>query len=69
MDHPEHTYIGDGMKIKLLPLENGVAVKGAGLTTVRTFFGGQGSGNTGGWAPDSKKFAWTEYEKIALEAK
>jgi hypothetical protein len=38
--------------------------EGAELTTVRTFFGGQGSGNTGGWAPDSTKFAWTEYEKI-----
>ena len=64
MDHPDHTYIGDGIKIKLLRLENGVAAKGAELTTVRTFFGGQGSGNTGGWAPDSKKFAWTEYEVL-----
>lgn len=69
MDHPDHTYIGDGMKIKLLRLKSGVAAKGAELTTVRTFFGGQGSGNTGGWAPDSKKFAWTEYEKIAEPAK
>jgi len=64
MDHPDHTYIGDSMKIKLLRLENGVAMKGAELTTVRTFFGGQGSGNTGGWSADSKKFAWTEYEPI-----
>ena len=64
MDHPDHNYIGDGIKIKLLRLENGVAAKGAELTTVRTFFGGQGSGNTGGWAPDSKKFAWTEYEML-----
>jgi len=69
MDHPDHTWIGDGMKIKLLRLENGVAAKGAELTTVRTFFGGQGSGNTGGWAPDSKKFAWTEYEAITAQAR
>ena len=64
MDHPDHQYVGDGMKIKLLRLENGVGAKGADLTTVRTFFGGQGSGNTGGWAHDSKKFAWTEYETL-----
>ena len=64
IDHPDHTYIGEGIKIKLLPLQNGVAAPGAQLTPVRTFFGGQGSGNTGGWAPDSKKFAWTEYETI-----
>ena len=68
MDHPDHTYIGDGMKIKLMRLSHGVGAKGAGLTTVRTFFGGQGSGNTGGWAPDSKKFAWTEYETISAGA-
>lgn len=65
MDHPDHNYIGAGMKIKLLRLKNGVGAKGAKLTTVRTFFGGQGSGNTGGWAPDSKTFAWTEYEVVA----
>ena len=64
MDHPDHQYIGEGMKIKVLPLVNGVGAKGAELKTVETFFGGQGSGNTGGWAPDSKKFAWTEYEKV-----
>jgi TolB protein len=69
MDHPDHSYIGAGMKIKLLRLENGVGAKGAELTTVRTFFGGQGAGNTGGWSPDSKKFAWTEYEAIPEQAK
>lgn len=69
MDHPDHDYIGDGIKIKLLRLRNGVAAKGAELTTVSTFFGGQGSGNTGGWAPDSKKFTWTEYETIPKRAK
>lgn len=69
MDHPDHTYIGPGMKIKLLRLENGVAAKGSELTTVSTFFGGQGSGNTGGWARDAKKFAWTEYETIPKQAK
>lgn len=69
MDHPDHTYIGDGMKIRLLRLENGVGAKGAELITVRTFFGGQGSANTGGWAPDSKKFAWTEYETLPGAAK
>ncbi|HWE85245.1 MAG TPA: hypothetical protein VG267_09900 [Terracidiphilus sp.] len=69
MDHPDHNYIGDGIKIKLLRLKNGVGAKGAELTTVRTFFGGQGSGNTNGWAPDSKKFAWTEYEKNPQQAK
>jgi TolB protein len=69
IDHPDHSFIGGGMKIKLLKLENGVAAKGAELTTVRTFFGGQGSGNTGGWMMDSKKFAWTEYEKIGESTK
>ena len=64
MAHPDHAYIGNDMKIKLLRLENGVVAKGAELVTVRTFYGGQGSGNTGGWAPDSKKFAWTEYETL-----
>jgi len=64
MDQSEHTYIGPGMQIKLLRLKNGVALNGAELTTVRTFFGGQGSGNTGGWAPDSTKFAWTEYDPL-----
>ena len=69
MDHPDHSYIGDGMKIKLLRLQNGVGAKGAELTTVRTFFGGQGAGNTGGWSPDSKTFVWTEYEPISEQAK
>lgn len=69
IDHPDHSYIGDGIKIKLLRLDNGVAAKGAELTTVRTFFGGQGSSNTGGWSPDSKKFAWTEYETIPTPSK
>ena len=69
MDHPDHAYIGDGMKIKLLHLENGAGAKGAELTTVRIFVGGQGSGNTGGWSPDSKKFAWTEYETISEQSK
>ena len=69
IDHPDHSYIGEGMKIKLLRLKNGVGAKRAELTTVRTFFGGQGAGNTGGWSPDSKKFVWTEYEKIPEQAK
>jgi TolB protein len=69
MDHPDHNFIGQGMKIKLLRLKDGVGAKGAELQTVRTFFGGQGSGNTGGWAPDSKRFAWTEYEVIPQSAK
>jgi TolB protein len=69
IDHPDHSYIGDGMNIKLLRLKNGVGAKGAELTTVRTFFGGQGAGNTGGWSPDSKYFVWTEYEKIPEQTK
>jgi Tol biopolymer transport system component len=68
-DHPDHDYIGDGMKIKLLRLKDGVGAKGAELATVRTFFGGQGAGNTGGWSMDSKRFTWTEYEKIQPQAK
>jgi TolB protein len=69
MDHPDHNYIGDGMKIKLLRLHDGVGAEGVELMTVRTFFGGQGAGNTGGWSMDSKRFAWTEYEKIPPPAK
>ena len=67
MDQPDHSYIGDGMKIKLLRLKNGMGAKGAELTTVRSFFGGQGAGNAGGWSSDSKKFAWTEYEAIQAQ--
>jgi TolB protein len=69
IDHPDHNYIGESIKVKLLRLKDGVGEKGAELTTVRTFFGGQGAGNTGGWSPDSKKFAWTEYEPIPEQAK
>lgn len=69
MDHPDHNYIGPGMKIKLLRLTNGMAAKGAELTMVRRFFGGQGAGNTGGWSADSKTFAWTEYEKVSAAGK
>jgi Tol biopolymer transport system component len=64
MDHPDHDFIGDGMRIRLLRLKDGLGAKGAELTTVRTFFGGQGAANTGGWSADSKRFAWTEYEKV-----
>jgi hypothetical protein len=46
-----------------------VAAKGSELTTVRTFFGGHVSVISGGWSADSKKFAWTEYEKIRGQAK
>lgn len=69
IDHPDHSYIGEGMKVRMLRLDNGVAARGAELIAVRTFFGGQGAGNTGGWSADSKKFAWTEYEKIPQPAK
>ena len=69
IDHPDHSYTGDGMKIKLLRLKNGVGSEGAELTTLKTFFGGQGAGNTGGWSPDSKKFIWTEYETTPGQAK
>ena len=65
MDHPDHNYIGDGMKIKMLRLKNGVGAKGAELTTVRIFFGGQGSGNTGGWTQDSRQVSWTESDDCA----
>lgn len=68
MDHPDHSYIGKGMRIRLLHLEGGGA-KVAELMTVSTFFGGQGSGNTGGWSPDSTKFVWTEYETVAEQTK
>ena len=67
LDHPDHNYIGEGMKIKLLRLDHGAGAKGAALETVRTFFGGQGAGNTGGWSADSKTFVWTEYEKIPAQ--
>jgi len=69
MDQPDHQYVGPNMKIRVLKLKDGVATKGAELETVATFFGGQGSGNTSGWAPDSKKFAWTVYEELPAAAK
>ena len=57
------------MKIKLLRLRNGVGSKRRRIDDGEAFFGGQGTGNTGGWSRDSKKFAWTEYEKIPEQAK
>lgn len=69
LDQPDHGYIGEGMKIKLLRLKDGLPATGAELTTVRTFFGGQGSGNTSGWSPDSKQFAWTGYVRVPEQAK
>jgi hypothetical protein len=32
-----------------------------------SFHGGQGSANTSGWAPDSKKIVWSVYEKLPAE--
>lgn len=64
IDHPDHQYIGSGMKIRLLSLTGGA---GAEFKTVATFYGGQGSGNTSGWAPDSKRFAWVVYEKVPAQ--
>lgn len=69
MDHPSHNYIGPHMEIKLLRLVHGMAAKGAKLTTVSTFIGGQGSANTSGWAPNSTEFIWTEYEKTSEKTK
>jgi len=67
-DLPGHLYIGPDMKIELWPLPDGPGGKVGERQVVSTFHGGQGAGNTSGWAPDSKRIVWSVYEKLPDEA-
>ena len=68
-DQPGHLFIGANVKVSLWPLIGGPGGKGGELQTVSTFYGGQGSGNTSGWSPDSNKIVWSVYEKLPEPAK
>jgi len=59
-----HLFIGANVKLSLWPLLGGPGGKVGELQTVSTFYGGQGSDNTSGWSPDSKKITWLVYEKL-----
>ena len=67
-DQPGHLFIGANVKLNLWPLDDGPGGKVGELRTLSTFYGGQGSGNTSGWAPDSKKIIWSVYEKLPAES-
>jgi len=68
-DQPGHLFIGANVKLSLWPLIGGPGGKAGELQTVSTFYGGQGSGNTSGWSPDSKRIIWSVYEKLTEPAK
>ena len=68
-DQRGHLFIGGNVKLSLWPLIGGPGGKGGELQTVSTFYGGQGSGNTSGWSPDSNKIVWSVYEKLPEPAK
>lgn len=61
---PGHLFIGPNVKLSLWPLPGGPGGKVGVLQTVSTFYGGQGSGNTNGWSPDSMKIIWSVYKKL-----
>jgi Tol biopolymer transport system component len=58
-----HGYIGEGMKIRMIPAP-GDQPGSAPIQTLATFYGGQGTTNTTGWSPDSKRFAYVVYERL-----
>ncbi|HYZ85898.1 MAG TPA: hypothetical protein VE621_15920 [Bryobacteraceae bacterium] len=58
-----------GMLLRMLPASSGRVKLGAEPTVLVTFFGGQGSINVNSWSPDSKRFAFVEYELVEETAK
>lgn len=67
-EQPGHLFIGTNVELSLWPLPDGPGGKPGPLRTISTFYGGQGSGNTTGWSPDSRKIVWSVYEKLAAES-
>jgi TolB protein len=52
-----------GVQLRLMPLP-GAAPQAASPEVLATFFGGQGTINVNSWSPDSKRFAFVEYEPL-----
>ncbi len=50
-----------GVQLRLMPMPN-QRVQSEKISTLTTFFGGQGTINVNSWAPDSSKFAFVIYE-------
>ncbi len=53
----------EGVTLRSMPVP-GKSLKPAGIETLATFFGGQGSINVNSWSPDSKQFDYVVYEPI-----
>ncbi len=49
------------IKLRMMAVKDGNPVKGS-IRDVADIFGGQGTINVNSWAPDSKRFAFVEYE-------
>jgi len=54
----------DGVVLRLMPAP-GDKLQAAKPETLLRFFGGQGTINVNSWAPDSRQFAFVEYEPLA----
>ena len=67
LDQPGHLYIGPNVKLSVWKLAGGPGGKAGDRQTISRFYGGQGSGNTNGWSPDSKKIVWSVYEELGDE--
>jgi TolB protein len=52
-----------GVQLRIIPMP-GKTLKPAKIETLLTFFGGQGTINVNSWSPDSKQFAFVQYEPI-----
>ncbi len=59
----QHGWVGEGMRIRMIPLPDDQPGTPP-IQTVATFYGGQGTANTGGWSPDSRRFVYAVYEKL-----
>ncbi|WP_321476940.1 hypothetical protein [uncultured Paludibaculum sp.] len=57
----------NGVVLRVMPAP-GRKLKPAKFTKLMEFFGGQGTINVNSWSPDSKRFAFVQYEPIAPPA-
>jgi Tol biopolymer transport system component len=55
----------DGVVLRLMPAP-GKKLKPAGPEILLRFFGGQGTINVNSWSPDSRQFAFVEYERLSV---
>ena len=65
---PGHDDRIEGVQLRLMRLP-GNKLKAAKLTTLATFFGGQGTINVNSWSPDSRRFAFVIYEPLPESAR